>query len=35
MDGEGFSRHYDEALQRSPDVVFAHAAAARVIRSKK
>jgi hypothetical protein len=30
--GEGFSRHYDEALQRNPDVVFAHAAAARLIR---
>jgi hypothetical protein len=34
LEGEGFSRHYDEALQRSPDVIFAHAAAARVIRSK-
>jgi hypothetical protein len=33
--GEGFSRHYDEALQRSPDVVFAHAAAARLFRGKK
>lgn len=33
-DGEGFSRHYDEALQRSPEVVMAHAAAAKVIRSK-
>jgi hypothetical protein len=33
-DGEGFSRHYDEALQRSPDVIMAHAAAARVIRAK-
>lgn len=33
-DGEGFSRHYDEALQRSPDVILAHAAAAKVIRSK-
>ena len=32
--GEGFSRHYDEALQRSPDVLFAHAAAAKLIRSK-
>lgn len=31
--GEGFSRHYDEALQRNPDVVFAHAAAAKLIRS--
>jgi hypothetical protein len=33
-DGEGFSRHYDEALQRSPEVIFAHAGAAKVIRSK-
>lgn len=33
-DGEGFSRHYDEALQRSPDVVLAHAAAAKLIRAK-
>ena len=33
-DGEGFSRHYDEALQRSPDVVLAHAAAARIFRGK-
>jgi hypothetical protein len=33
-DGEGFSRHYDEALQRSPEVILAHAAAAKVIRSK-
>jgi hypothetical protein len=33
-DGEGFSRHYDEALQRSPDVIMAHAAAAKVIRFK-
>jgi len=33
-EGEGFSRHYDEALQRSPDVILAHAAAARLIRSK-
>ena len=23
--GEGFSQHYDEALQRDPNVVFAHA----------
>lgn len=34
-DGEGFSRHYDEALQRSPDVILAHAAAARLIRAKR
>jgi hypothetical protein len=32
--GEGFSRHYDEALQRDPDVVFAHAAAAKLLRVK-
>lgn len=31
--GEGFSRHYDEALQGNPDVVFAHAATAKVIRA--
>lgn len=32
--GEGFSRHYDEAMQRSPDVVFAHAAVIKLIRSR-
>ena len=32
--GEGFSRHYDEALQRDPDVVLAHAAVAKLIRLK-
>jgi len=32
--GEGFSQHYDEALQRDPDVVFAHAAAARLMRAQ-
>jgi hypothetical protein len=32
--GEGFSQHYDEALQRDPDVVFAHAAAAGLIRAQ-
>jgi hypothetical protein len=32
--GKGFSRHYDEALQRTPDVVFAHAAAAKLIRAQ-
>jgi hypothetical protein len=31
--GDGFSRHYDEALQRDPDVVFAHAAAAKLLRT--
>jgi hypothetical protein len=30
--GEGFSQHYDEALQRDPDVVFAHAAVAKLLR---
>ena len=28
--GEGFSRHYFEALQRDPDVVLAHAETARL-----
>src|SRR6185436_10738887 len=23
--GEGFAKHYDDALQRDPDVIFAHA----------
>jgi hypothetical protein len=32
--GEGFSRHYDEALQRNPDVVMLHAAVAKLIRAK-
>ena len=32
--GEGFSRHYDEALQRSPDVLFAHVTTAKLMRSK-
>ncbi len=31
--GEGFSRHYDEALQRTPDVVFAHATVAKLLRT--
>ena len=31
--GEGFAQHYDEALQRDPDVVFAHAAVAKLIRT--
>lgn len=33
LGGEGFSQHYDEALQRDPDVVFAHAAVAKLIRA--
>jgi hypothetical protein len=32
--GEGFSQHYDEALQRDPDVVFAHAAVAKLLRGQ-
>ena len=30
--GDGFAKHYDEALQRDPDVVFAHAAVAQLLR---
>jgi hypothetical protein len=30
--GDGFSGHYDEALQRDPDVLFAHAEVARCLR---
>jgi hypothetical protein len=30
--GEGFSRQYDEVLQRDPDVLFAHAATFRRLR---
>ena len=33
-EGEGFSRHYDEALQRSPDVILAHAVVAKLMRAK-
>jgi hypothetical protein len=29
--GEGFSRHYDEALQRDPDVVLAQAEVAKLL----
>jgi hypothetical protein len=31
---DGFSGHYDEALQRDPDVVFAHAEVARCWRGR-
>jgi hypothetical protein len=31
--GEGFSRQYDEVLQRDPDVLFAHVALAKVLRA--
>ena len=34
VDGEGLGRHYAEALQRDPDVVFAHAAVAKLIRAE-
>lgn len=33
--GEGFSHHYFDALQRDPDVVFAHADAAKIFNAKK
>ena len=33
--GQGFGRHYYEALQRDPDVVFAHADAAKLFKSGK
>lgn len=32
--GEGFARHYYDALQRDPDVVMAHAEAAKWFRAK-
>ncbi len=32
--GEGFSRQYDEVLQRDPDVLFAHAALSKLIRAQ-
>lgn len=34
-EGEGFSKHYYEALQRDPDVVLAHAQAAKLFASRK
>ena len=34
-DGEGIARHYFEAMQRDPDVVLAHAAAAKLTKSEK
>jgi hypothetical protein len=33
--GDGFSRHYFDALQRDPDVVLAHAEVAKLLRSRK
>ena len=32
--GEGFSRHYDEALQRNPDVLFAHVETSKLLRAQ-
>jgi hypothetical protein len=33
--GEGFPRHYFDALQRDPDVIFAHAEATKLFRRRK
>ena len=33
--GEGFAKHYDDALQRDPDVVLAHADVARLLNARK
>jgi hypothetical protein len=33
--GEGFSRHYFEAVQRDPDVLFAHAAAMKLFHPRR
>ena len=33
--GEGFARHYFEALQRDPDVLFAHAVAMKLFHPRK
>jgi hypothetical protein len=33
-EGDGFSKHYDVALQRDPDLVYAHACVCRMIRSQ-
>lgn len=34
-EGQGFARHYFEALQRDPDVVLAHADAMKLLNTKK
>jgi len=34
-DGEGYSKHYFEALQRDPDVVLAHAEVAKLLGPRK
>ncbi len=33
--GEGFAKHYDDALQRDPDVVLAHGEVAKLLGSRK
>ena len=33
--GDGFARHYHDALQRDPDVVLAHAEAARLFKARR
>jgi len=33
--GEGFSKHYDDALQRDPDVVLAHAEVAKILGAQR
>jgi len=33
--GEGFSKHYDDALQRDPDVVLAQAVVAKLLASRR
>jgi hypothetical protein len=34
-EGDGFSKHYFDALQRDPDVVFAHAEVAKLLSPRK
>lgn len=34
-EGDGFSKHYFDALQRDPDVVFAHAKAAKLFSPRR
>jgi hypothetical protein len=34
-EGDGFSKHYFDALQRDPDVVLAHAEVAKLLSSRK
>lgn len=35
QEGEGFPKHYDDALQRDPEVVLAHARAAKFFAARK